>query len=282
MTRFVKRLFVLSSLLLVQGLQAQRADAAVPTFKKVVVIFFENTDYDKAMAQPTFARLAAQGAQLTQMQAVAHPSQPNYVALIAGSTFGLLTDRNLDLPNRHLGDLLEEKGRSWKAYAEGFPGNCFTRPTSGAYARRHVPFLSFTNVTTNPARCSRVVGSAEFFEDFRSGTLPDFSFYTPDVKNDGHDTGVQYADRYLAATFLPLMNGPGASRDVLWIVMFDEGVANQRIYTVLYGDQVKPASRSDIRYDTFSILRTLELGFGLGDLGLQDRKAVAVDGIWGR
>ena len=161
---------------LVQGFAVQGAQAEVPAFKKVVVILFENTDYERAMAQPTFARLAAAGGQLTQMVAVAHPSQPNYLALIAGSTFGQLHDGILDLPGRHLGDLLEESGKSWKAYAEGYPGNCFRKATFGAYARRHVPFLSFTNVTLNPARCARVVGAAEFFEDFRAGTLPDFSF----------------------------------------------------------------------------------------------------------
>ncbi len=259
---------------------ASPANATVPAFKKAVVILFENTDYNQAMAQPFFSRLAAQGGQLSQYFGVAHPSQPNYIALISGSTFGKLTDGPVDLPSRHLGDLLEEKGKSWKGYAEGYPGNCFTGRISGNYARKHMPFLSFTNVTRNPARCARIVNASEFFSDLRSGNLPDFSFYTPDVKNDGHDTGAAFADKYLAITFGPWMNNSQVSRDVLWIVLFDEGESSQRIFGALYGAGVKPGSRSNARYDHYSILRTLELGFGLGDLGVQDRTAAAIDGIW--
>src|SRR5438105_2796468 len=58
-------------------------------FKKVVVVVLENTDYAEGLKQPFLASLAAKGALLTKFQAEAHPSQPNYIAMISGSTQGV-------------------------------------------------------------------------------------------------------------------------------------------------------------------------------------------------
>jgi acid phosphatase len=170
-------------------------------FNKVLVIVFENTDYKKAIMQPYFSQLMKEGAIFSNFKAVTHPSQGNYVAMIAGSTFGIKDDKNIDLNERHIGDLLEESKRDWKVYAEGFPGNCFTDRTSGNYSRKHVPFLSFTNVTKNPARCSKIVEAKEFFSDFEASKLKDFSMFIPNLKDDGHDTGVSYGDVWLKKNF---------------------------------------------------------------------------------
>ena len=67
---------------------------------------------------------------------------------------------------------LEEKGYDWRVYAEGFPGNCFLGASRGKYARKHVPFLSFQNVQSNPARCAKVVEARQFDSDIAAGQLP--------------------------------------------------------------------------------------------------------------
>jgi hypothetical protein len=42
-------------------------------------------------------------------------------------------------------------------------------------------------------RCAKVVNAADplagLDADLAAGTLPQYSFYTPDINNDGHDTG---------------------------------------------------------------------------------------------
>ena len=129
-------------------------------FKKVVYIVFENEDYAPVLSQPDFARYSALGASFTQFLAEAHPSQGNYIAMIAGSTLGVLNDRNYDLDKPHLGDQLEARGMDWKNYVEGYPGNCFTGPTQGTFARKHAPFLSFITVTNNPDRCAKIVNAS--------------------------------------------------------------------------------------------------------------------------
>jgi hypothetical protein len=95
---------------------ASTADAAArPPFQKVFIVVLENTAYGDALAQPFLAGLAARGALLTNFFAEGHPSQPNYVALTAGSTYGLTSNADITLDVSHIGDLLEGAGRTWKA-----------------------------------------------------------------------------------------------------------------------------------------------------------------------
>src|SRR4051812_42977157 len=102
-------------------------------FKKVFIVVLENSDYDNALKQPYLSSLAKQGVLLTNFYAVSHPSQPNYLAMVSGSTFGVQSNKNIDLPVRHIGDLLDEKKLSWKVYAEQYPSDCFKGERSGKY-----------------------------------------------------------------------------------------------------------------------------------------------------
>ena len=58
-------------------------------FDRFVVIWLENTDYDKAAGDPNLAWLAQQGITLSNYFGVTHPSEPNYVASISGDNFGM-------------------------------------------------------------------------------------------------------------------------------------------------------------------------------------------------
>src|SRR5258708_14723530 len=71
---------------------------AVTGVNRVVVVVLENGDPDEASRQPFMKFLAQTGMVLTSHYAVAHPSQPNYVALISGSTSGAMTDSPIRLP----------------------------------------------------------------------------------------------------------------------------------------------------------------------------------------
>ena len=127
----------------------------------------ENTGYDRAMRQPFLKSLARRGALLRHFPAEAHPSLPNYIALVSGRPSGSTMTHDVTLDKPQIGDLLEAKGLSWKVYAEGYPGGCFLKASDGDYVRKHVPFLSFKNVQTDPARCARIVNAAELKSDVR-------------------------------------------------------------------------------------------------------------------
>jgi hypothetical protein len=268
--------------------------ATAHRFKKILIVVLENTDFSQAKKQPFLAALAHKGALLTEYYAQTHPSQPNYIALVAGSAFGvddlgLHADGNVTLDVRHLGDLLEAKQLGWKVYAEGYPGNsdkCFLGVSKGVYARKHVPFLSFKNVQKDSARCGRIVNASQFDSDVRSG-LPAFSLYIPDLKHDGHDigTGVAFADRWLKTRFGKLLADPGFTQDLLFVVTFDEGRGKtphkpSHVLTLLVGTGVAPGSTSATVYSHYSLLRLVENNFKLGSLGQNDTSAPAIDGIW--
>jgi hypothetical protein len=249
---------------------------------KIMTVVLENTNYEDALRQPFLASLARRGALLTHLTAEAHPSQPNYIALISGSTFGVISDGNVSLDQRHIGDLLETKGLQWKVYAEGYPGNCFLGASAGTYVRKHTPFLSFKNVQNDQARCAKIVNASELASDVRDGRLPDYSLYVPDLQNDGHDTGVTFADRWLSATFGPLLQDPKFTQGLLFIVTFDEGKSfifgGNHVATILVGDAVKPGQILDANYDHYSLLRLVEDQFGLGSLGPGDAHATIITG----
>jgi len=183
-------------------------------------------------------------------------------------------------------DLLEAKSLQWKVYAEDFPGHCFLGERQGDYVRKHAPMLSFKNVQSDLARCSRVVEAAQLSQDLQSGTLPDFSLYIPNLKNDGHDTNVAFADKWLASKFGPLLADPRFTKDLLFVVTFDEAEhfflrpSSNHILTVLVGDGVLPGSQSKGAYTHYSILRTVEDGLGTGTLDREDTNAAAITGIW--
>jgi len=258
------------------------ADSPVPRFEKVMIVVFENTDYAEALKQPGFAKLAEDGALLTNFHAETHPSQPNYLALVSGSTHGVNHDGKVDLNAPNLVDRLEAKGRSWKAYLEDYPGNCFLGEKSGDYVRKHNPFASFTNIQKLPERCSKMVPAKELKDDIDSRNLPDVSLYVPNMKNDGHDTGSAYASRWLTEKFLPALGHP-LPPGLLLIVTFDESGSSKegnRIYTVMVGAGVKAGARSAERYDHYSILRTIESRYGLESLHSNDANASEVTSVW--
>lgn len=254
-----------------------------PSFQKVMIVIFENIDYKDALNQPNFKNLATNGALFTNFYAEVHPSQGNYIALVAGSNYGVVKDSNVNIDALHIGDQLEKAGKSWKIYLEGFPGNCFTGERSGTYVRKHNPFISFKNIQNDRNRCNtHLVEASELDRDITDGTIPDFSIYIPDLNNDAHDTGVAFGDRWLGKYFGPKLKDSRFMKDMLFITTFDEAsmIGPNHIYTTFFGDSIVPGSKYTLRADHYSILRTLQEQFGLGTLQKNDQTATPITGIW--
>lgn len=83
--------------------------------------------------------LAKQGASFSDLHGLFHPSYPNYLAMVDGKTDQPTSNHQLNLNEKTIADLLESKGLTWKNYAEGYPGSCFTSSNSGRYVRKHGP-----------------------------------------------------------------------------------------------------------------------------------------------
>jgi hypothetical protein len=252
-------------------------------FKKVVWIVFENTNYAKALTQPDFKKLAANGVLFTNLTAETHPSQGNYIAMIAGSKLNVPNDNVINLNENHLGDLLESAHMKWKVYAEDFPGNCFAGKSSGNYARKHVPFMSFLNVNQNASRCLNIEDETNFLNDFNKGSLPEYSMYIPNIRNDGHDTGVDFAGKWLTSKFGAILNSPEKLGDTLFVLTFDESgpvSTTNQIFTVLIGSKIAAGTQNSQAVSHPALLKLIEDEYGLGNLGRDDLKAPVIQGIW--
>lgn len=269
-------LFLSFFLLAFQPIQA----LPVKVLHKAVLVLFENTPMDKALQNPAFKALVQEGAVLTNYSAVTNPSQPNYIALMAGDTLGVLADNNVNLSQKNIADLLEQRGLTWRAYAEGYPGHCSLVAVAGAYVRKHNPLLSFTSIQSNPQRCANILPATGFAADLASGSLPNFSHYVPDLNNSGHDTGIAGAGRWVNQSLLPWVKS-SRGQEITWFITFDEGhLFNNQVLTIVIGDQVQVGAKSADSLNHYSLLRTLEDGFGVGTLGRKDATAKPITGIW--
>ena len=210
---------------------------------------------------------------MTQSFAVTHPSQPNYLALFAGDTFGVGNDAcPLDLgaaPNLAAG--LIAAGRSFGGFSEGLPAVGSAVCAAGGYARKHAPWVNFTNV---PPSVSMPMDA--FTGDAR---LPTVSFVIPNLTDDMHDGSVAAADSWLSARLTGYADWAKANNSLL-ILTWDEddASADNRIPTIFYGAGVKPGSY-DQPIDHFTVLSTIEEIFGLPKTG-RAASAPAVSGIW--
>lgn len=251
-------------------------------FDRAIFVVFENTNYSDAIKQSFFKQLADSGAHFSNFSALTHPSQGNYVALTSGSLNGVSGDGKYDLNVNNVADLLEAKGLTWKVYAEAYPGNCFTGTSSGRYARKHNPFISYVNIQKDPSRCANIVEASQFDNDATNGTLPDYVFYVPDMRNDGHDTDVSYADKWYRQKFSPYLRDTKFMSNTILISTFDESgsyFGKNQIYTSIVGPAVKPGIVSTA-LNIYSLLKLVEDNWNLGDLGKQDATATSIPDIW--
>jgi hypothetical protein len=270
-------------LLISQGAQGGAFPANSHHFNRVIFVIFENTDYRSAIRQKFFKELAYGGVNFTNFSAETHPSQGNYIALTSGSLNGVKGDGRVDLDVSHIGDLLDRRRLSWKVYAEDYPGNCFLGSARKGYARKHNPFISYLSIRRSPMRCARIVDGKSFDLDVRNGTLPNFVFYVPTIRNDGHDTGVAYADAWYCKRFSSLFQNPSFMRNTLVITTFDEngGARGNQIYTSLYGPMLRPRGVISEPLDHYSLLRLIEDNWNLGSIGKRDLSARPIpESIW--
>jgi hypothetical protein len=250
--------------------------------ERILIVVMENAGGDAVLRNADFAALAARGTRFEGSRAVAHPSQPNYLALVAGDTF-VDDDGVHDLDATNVVDLLEAKGITWGAYLEGWPGGCSpagqaTGPDHLRYVRKHDPFISFDDIRDDPARCDRLVAGGQLTADLDAGTLPQYAFYVPDLGHDGHDTSVAVAGRWLRGFLDPLLDDPRLA-GTLVVVTYDEGSggadpSGQPIFTLAIGPGATPGAVDPTPVDHFSVLRTVEENWGLGTLGRHDETAV--------
>jgi len=259
------------------GPRGTLAAAAMPQPAHVVIVVEENRGNILGnKSAPFMNALATHGANMAQSFAETHPSEPNYLALFAGSTFGVTKDScpvdGGNTPN--LGSELLTAGYTFVGFAEDLPTVGSPVCSAGKYARKHVPWANFTNV---PAANS-VPFSA--FPMGNYGSLPTVSFVIPNNDDNMHDGSIAQADTWLNRQLSGYANWAVANNSLL-VVTWDEDDDSDRnqIPTMIYGAHVQPGTYNE-QISHYNLLSTLEQMYGLPKTG-NAANAPPIATIWG-
>jgi len=298
--------------------------AGLPVYDHIIIVVEENKNYEEIIGNSNAPYinnvLKKDGANFTQAYGEEHHSQGNYFWLFSGcnQTVGFTDqvpseennpDYSFKTPN--IGEQLINKGLSFKGYAESLPEIGFTgnKASAGLYARKHVPWISFTNVPNGRT----IAKSCNLrFADFPSDpsqfdTLPTIAFIIPNLDNDMHNgpitESISAGDRWLQKNIDPYYQWAKGHNSLL-ILTFDEnndkrnylGLTNplvrpqscvgdgrdhefcvdlqNRIVTIFAGAHIKPGDYPEGKGITHvNILRTLEAMYGLSKAGAQQPNA---------
>jgi hypothetical protein len=178
---------------------------------------------------------------------------------------------------------------------------------SDQYAARHNPFVYFHSIIDSPTCQANDVDLSRLGPDLASAaTTPNYAFITPDLCNDGHDEpcadgqpgGMVQANTFLQRLVPQILSSPAYKDHGLLIVTFDEaegepgtngdasaccneqsgpntinpgglvpGPGGGRIGAVMLSPCIRAGTVSNLSYNHYSLLRSIENNFGLSLLG---------------
>src|SRR6266508_4053583 len=267
--------------------------SSVPGFDHVFFTMLENRSYDQVIgnsAAPYLSQLASANVALAQSYGAVHPSDPNYMAVAGGSTFGH-TDNpypggigTIDAP--HIGDSVEAAGKTWKGYIEDMGTNC-NRTSSGYFDVDNLPFLFFKNIANDDTRCrAHLQPVSQFWTDLQAtSTTPNFVWFEPNTCNTMHSCSTSTGDTWFKNNLPKLFASPAWTQQrSLLIITFDENDSShgQRIPTIVVGspNTVKTSYTSQSHYTHYSVSRTMETALSLPTLTRNDGYANPVNDVW--
>ncbi|MCI4337258.1 MAG: carboxypeptidase regulatory-like domain-containing protein [Thermoplasmata archaeon] len=247
--------------------------------RHVFIVMLENAEATTVEAKGPFEEsLAANYASASQYYAVCHPSAPNYLALTSGTSWQCGSDSYHTYSSENLGDLAQKAGLGWDGFEESMPSRCDLND-SYPYAVKHNPLVYYSDIVGNTTECrAHDLPFTNWTADVSANTIPAFAMFTPNLTDDGHDTGVAFADKWLAGWLSPLLNDSFFSQSVFFLT-YDEGVNDDSGYNGTAGGRVyftavSPYARAGFNLTTnashYSLLSTVEWLLGLGNCGHND------------
>lgn len=283
------------------GLPVCRAPSGIPLFTHVLVILEENMSLATVQGGtgiPYLNMLFANEASSSNYTGASHPSLPNYIALTSGET---VTSIDCDCQptgtactgstcnifssscacpqtTRCIADDSAAANLNWRNYAETM-GTACNVTSAGSYATKHVPFLYYPQIETDAGVCNAGVVDYSSFATDLAGTLPAFSFISPNLTDDGHDpafplngnTNIVDIDTWLSAQLPPILTSTAYTNGGLVVVVWDEGddsLGNNPLPILVISPYAKSGGYvSSVAYNHYGLLATFEDGLGLPRLG---------------
>jgi hypothetical protein len=216
------------------------------TVTKVLTIVEENKTVEQMKTQmPYTYGLTSRYAISDNFKAIRYHSEPNYLAIAGGDTFGVDNDdeppSNTQTAPSVFGQALSV-GKTAKTYAESMPSNCTTSgDVDKGYAVKHNPWVFFLTERSDCARYDVPAGGAEtgaFITDAENNRLPNVGLLVPNKCNDAHDTGLgcdlATADEWLSKRLPAVLASDDFTSGRLMVVVTadeDDGSDGNRIFT---------------------------------------------------
>jgi hypothetical protein len=200
-------------------------------------------------------------------KAVAHPSLPNYIAATSGGTWGIADDNP---PSAHplVVNSIFQQASPAGSYQESMPSNC-ALTDSGTYAVKHNPEAYYTSIRTACNSDNVPMGttsSGAFLNALNGGTLPKFSFVTPNLCNDMHDCSIATGDAWLQS-WVPRITASASYQagNTVLIVTWDEddSSSGNQVATIVVSPYTTPGTKSGTAFTHYSLLRTTEELLGI-------------------
>lgn len=159
----------------------------------------------------------------------------------------------------------------------GFEGFAWVNQKTKAndYVRKHNPPVIY-NKNTNPTRLSYQKNLTQFYVDLKNEALPQWSFITPNMTSDGHDTSVTTAGLWSRNFLEPLLSNKYFMERTLVLLTFDENhtyTTGNRVFSILLGGAVPQSlygTTDDQYYNHYSDISTVEANWNLHTLGRWD------------
>jgi len=291
----------------------QRPQSNVPKFDHVFFVFMENENFAASEAPsdtgdyivgnpaaPYLNRtLARQGSLLGRMYATTHPSDPNYLAVTGGSTFGYTTNPRVGIDKIdavHIGDRLSDAGKTWAGYAGGMAYPCdmttHNNDPGGHYLPDDEPFMLYADVVADPFVCAAHNKPLEQLpiDLRRADTTPNLVWFAADDEQNMEDGGVAMGDKWLSQVLPLIFKSPAWTTErSLLIVSWDEGHRKafgpdypNHVATYVLGSQasVKAGYVSPLRYTDYSLGATICDALGVPTMTSNDEYAERLSDVW--
>jgi len=173
------------------------------------------------------------------------------------------------------------------------------------YERKHNPFVSFADVQSSPARRAKIVDLSQLDADLASGNVPNYSFIAPDQCHDMHGRAstpddpcdfsqvqslISTGDSFLSTWVGKIMSSLAWDGNSVIFIQWDEsdftgsssdfgfgdtsgccdsvpGHGGGHVVSLVISHSNHKAVTSNVAYNHYSLLRTIQDGWQLGCLG---------------
>lgn len=205
------------------------ASTTPPAIKHVVTIVLENEAPATISASaPYQTYLAATYASATHYYSACHYSYPDYATMTSGRYFACGSGSIAIQGVTNIGDLFTAANLSWMGYFESMGKPCQVA-SNGTYVSYHDPFILYKDIRYYSKVCdAHVVNSASFNSSVANGTLPAYSYYVPNTKDDCYQSSVSFCDNWLKNFLGPILNSTNSAVKSLvsstaFFIVYDEG-----------------------------------------------------------